>query len=306
MTLDQCLDLAIDRCRNIDNDNWHYFCSIYPFTSENITGYLDLFDFNDRSLLTVGSSCDQILNAILKGCKDITLLDINPFVKYYYYLKVSAILTLNPDNYLSFFKYDYAKRNNFDVFNQNTFNDIRETLMFINYEAYLFWVELFQICSPLIVRKSLFSTDESNRKRIIGSNPYLLNETNYHVLRDNILTTEPTFINQDIFYFNASNKYDNIWLSNIATYITGYDKIDEMVTKYYASLNEKGSFLCSYLYEINDIDEEYSGLDSTIYDLRYFFTKYHSLNPQLSTFDGVFNLTNSHKKVTDAALILKK
>ena len=39
------------------------FSKIYPFTTENIAGYIDYFDFDDKSLLTVGSSGDQILNA---------------------------------------------------------------------------------------------------------------------------------------------------------------------------------------------------------------------------------------------------
>ena len=45
------------------------------------------------------------MNAILMGCKDITLLDINPFVKYYYYLKMALILCVSMDEYLLFLRY---------------------------------------------------------------------------------------------------------------------------------------------------------------------------------------------------------
>ena len=55
---------------------FHTFDKMYPFTTENISGYIDNFDLEGKSLLTVGSSCDQIYNASLKGCKDITILDI--------------------------------------------------------------------------------------------------------------------------------------------------------------------------------------------------------------------------------------
>ena len=54
---------------------------IYPFTTENLNGYMNKLDFKNKKVLTVGSSADQILNVFLLGCKDITLLDINPFVK---------------------------------------------------------------------------------------------------------------------------------------------------------------------------------------------------------------------------------
>ena len=43
------------------------FSRIYSFATENVSGYIDYFNFNDKSLLTVGSSGDQILNAFYNG-----------------------------------------------------------------------------------------------------------------------------------------------------------------------------------------------------------------------------------------------
>ena len=43
--------------------------------------------------LTVGSSADQAISAIARGCKDITVLDICPLTEPYFYLKKSAILS---------------------------------------------------------------------------------------------------------------------------------------------------------------------------------------------------------------------
>ena len=63
------------------------FSRIYSFATENVFGYLKYFDLQDKSLLTVGSSGDQVLNAYFKGCRDITLIDINEFAKFYLYLK---------------------------------------------------------------------------------------------------------------------------------------------------------------------------------------------------------------------------
>ena len=53
------------------------------------------FDFQNKSLLTIGSSGDQILNSFYYGARDITLFDINEYSKYYIYLKIAAIISLN-------------------------------------------------------------------------------------------------------------------------------------------------------------------------------------------------------------------
>ena len=65
------------------------------FANENIKGYIKRFPLEDKKLLTVGSSADTVINASLYGCKDITLYDICPYVKYYYDLKIASLLSLN-------------------------------------------------------------------------------------------------------------------------------------------------------------------------------------------------------------------
>lgn len=43
------------------------FYTLYPFTTENINGYIDLFNLKDKSLLILGSSSDQAINAGLES-----------------------------------------------------------------------------------------------------------------------------------------------------------------------------------------------------------------------------------------------
>ena len=118
--LDQCLKHVIDICEGkfVKEE----FDEIYPFTTENIAGYINKFDLNNKSLLTLGSSSDQAINAIMSGCKDISIIDICPFTKFYFYLKKAAILSLNYDEFLSFFCYrtfyPHLKDNN-KVFNKD-------------------------------------------------------------------------------------------------------------------------------------------------------------------------------------------
>ena len=58
-----------------------------------ISGYLPSLDVKNKKILTVGSSCDQALNALLFGAKHITVYDINPNTEQFYELKREMILT---------------------------------------------------------------------------------------------------------------------------------------------------------------------------------------------------------------------
>ena len=64
MKHEEILALAKNRCTHRSSCIWNRFYSIYPFTTENISGYIDCFDLDKHNLLTVGSSTDQVLNAI--------------------------------------------------------------------------------------------------------------------------------------------------------------------------------------------------------------------------------------------------
>lgn len=309
MDYDETLNLAIQRCEQSSYYDWQSFFNIYPFTTENITGYINYFDLKNKSLLTVGSSCDQTLNAILMGCNDITLLDINPFVKYYYYLKMCAILELDMNEFFAFFRYKnypLVFEDNKNVFNINVFNRIKSILRLLNYEAYLFWDELFQIYSPLMVRDCLFSMDEHHSNTIIESNYYLHNSEYYNLLKNRILKVKPLFINGDILSFETNKQYDNIWLSNIPTYFGEKNMLDVTINKYYQFLKDNGLLLYGYLYQTNGKNDSYYNNYPLIYNFKYLFDKYKEFNPEVISFTGVFSILHNIKSVKDAALILRK
>ena len=76
------------------------FNSIYPFTSENIAGYMKELDLTDKKVITVTGSTDHILNAVLQGATEITTFDINPLTKPYMDLKISALKNLSYKNFI--------------------------------------------------------------------------------------------------------------------------------------------------------------------------------------------------------------
>lgn len=85
----------------------HYsFQRLYHFCNENVSDNMDFLNLEGKSVLTVGPSADRALSAIARGCKDITVLDICPFTEDYFYLKKSAIETIDKNDFekLLFYK----------------------------------------------------------------------------------------------------------------------------------------------------------------------------------------------------------
>lgn len=283
------------------------FQKIYPFTTENIAGYINEFDLKNKSLLTVGSSSDQVLNAILYGCRDITLLDINPFAKCFYYLKIASMLELDMEEYLRFLRFrDFISvfRDNMDVFNIYTFNKIKDTLRLLDYESYLFWDELFQMYKPLEVRDNLFEFEENRSSVIAGSNSYLMNKEVYNETKEKILETNINFVNSDIFKVQLDRTFDNIWLSNIGTYLKDYE-IRIMIDKMMKYLNKDGKMLASYLYSTVR-DTKYDDEWMPIYNLDKVFEDLKEYNINLVSFLGINGIKFNDKNVKDSIIICKK
>lgn len=303
------LNNAIKRCENInvyDEAYFKGFSSIYPFSTENISGYIDSFKLEGKSLLTVGSSADQALNAILKNCKDITVLDINPYTKYYYYLKSSGIIELSKEEFLRFFRYqDYPKtfKKNKEVFNKETYNKLKKTLRLLDYESYLFWDELLSTYKGEYIRNKLFSLDEEKTPIIENMNPYLEDE-NYKELKSKIKKSTPEFIIGNIFKKDIDKTFDNIWLSNIGTYISRHF-LKIMTDKTSNLLNEDGILLISYLYETVK-DSKYQEDWNLIYDLEKTLSILKEYHPEFISFIGVKGLKFNDENIKDSVLVYKK
>ena len=308
--LEEALYTAKERCEGniiLDEASMNGFEEIYPFTTENIAGYINYFDLQDKSLLTVGSSGDQIINAAFKGAKDITLLDINPYAKYYYYLKAAGILELNLTDFNEFFRYnDYPKvfKYNKKVFDKASYKKLKSTLKSLDNDSYLFWDELFDMYQPDYIRFSLFSNDEYGTSVLSKSNLYLQSENTYDETKTKLKELRPEFINEDIFKSNLTKNYDNIWLSNIACYLY-QDKIKGMTDKFADKLAVDGKLLISYLYSI-DMNTEYDDDWSPIYDLKNDLELLKEYSPIFHFFKGVNGIKHIDDDIKDSVLIYQK
>ncbi len=305
------MDCAIKRCEGKidveDGAQENCFYQIYPFTTENISGYINQFYLKNKSILTVGSSGDQAINAILYGCQNISILDVNPYAKFYYYLKIASIINLELEEFMMFLRFkDYPnvfKDNNF-VFNKKLYNKVKLTLRLLDYESYLFWDDLFNSFKSIDIRNRLFSLDENRTNVISDCNPYLKNLTSYKKTRDKIQKVFPHFITGNLFKIDLMRNYDNIWLSNIGTYLPRHF-IKIMTDKLAGSLNQNGNLLISYLYQTT-ANTKYEDGWSLIYDLEKTFNILREYNPNLVSFIGVDGLKFQDSNIKDSILVYRK
>jgi len=288
----------------IDADRFSW---IYPFTTENINGYIDLFSLKDKSLLTVGSSGDQAINAILKDCKDITILDINPFTKYYFNLKKAALLTLNYEEFCKFFCYiDYPKvfKYNYDTFNVESYNKLKELLKQLDEQSFVFWDILFKNCNPEDIRKRLFEYDEERLNVVKKMNLYLKDEDTFNKSKIKIKNINPKFIEGNIFKIKLEKTYDNIFLSNIGTYYSLEDD-KKLVQKLDNNLNINGKMLMCYLYRTTK-DTVYKDEWDPIYDLEKTFKVLEDYITNFESFQGTQGLKFEEENMKDSVLIYQK
>lgn len=267
------LDFNLLRAKSICDGKFIYcepYSRIYTFTTENINGYIKYFDLKNKSLLTVGSSGDQILNAYFHGARDITLYDINPYAKYYVYLKVAAILSLTYDEFQCFFfKRGLNNNSNKDVFSPNLFNKMKLIMKELDYESFYFFNELFSLYGDDTrrIRYSLFDDDEDKNIVIKNYNVYLKNEELYNKLKKKLFDIHFKYINGNIFEDNIKFQYDNIFLSNLCT-TTSLVKFKELLNKLdLNNLKDSGSILLAYLWDANFNSEKYMDDWKEVYKL---------------------------------------
>lgn len=299
---------AVSSVCNGDHCFGEEFSKIYSFTTENISGYIDYFDLKDKSLLTVGSSGDQILNAFYNGARDITLFDLNEYAKYFVYLKISAIMSLSYEEFKLFFFTRSVNpfKENKSMFSKEIFMKLQENLRILDYESYLFFDELFSLYDNKTIRENLFDDDESRNKVILNYNNYLKDENSYNKLKGIINKLYFKYINGDIFLDKIDGKYNNIFLSNLCS-ITSLKNLRDLLVKIDKNnLKEDGSILLGYLWDISFDCNEFDKNWKDIYKMpivRNYLKDYISETHSIKSSRDIMFDTN---KKEDLVLIYRK
>ena len=306
------LDLNLEKVEKILGNlslNKDLYMRIYSFTTENINGYLDLFNFKNRNLLTVGSSGDQVLNGYYKGCQDITLLDINPFAKYYVYLKIAAIMALDYNEFIEFFFRWIDMKYNVRRYNSYGFKKLSSILKTLDYDSYCFFEYLLNNYTRNKISDYLMIDDQDNNSLVIKQiNNYLQSEDSYNKFKNILKDINFNFINQNIFNFQSNTKYDNIFLSNLCS-IKGLNlyQFRDLLTKLKENnLSINGSMLIAYLWNMdfnsNEINFEWKqvyNMPATRFLLEDFITEYYNIT-------GIDDITFNRNLKSDLVMIYKK
>lgn len=251
-TIQEEVDIAL-KLANRNTERYDKYCNIYPWSNENLGGVFEsLYKANSKTL-TVCSSGDHVLNAILYGCKDITAFDINKFTFYYLDLKMAAIESFSLQDFLKFmpgvlndneyieelYKRGRIKTSKYkDIMSQIggiDANDKRkkkkyrqelflskeflENLKNISKQSYAFWTRLYSK-NHNITESFLFKNHSCGSKsNIIFSSNYLKSEEKYQIVKNRLSSTKIKTEWTDIKMLgriNAKEKFDFIHLSNIA------------------------------------------------------------------------------------------
>lgn len=300
--LEKDIEKAILKITDSDAYLRRPFSSIYPFTTENIKGYLDLLHIENKDILTVGASGDHILNLLLKSPKSIDYFDINPFTPYYVDLKISASKQLSLKDFFYFFKDNDTSDNkelSIELFNK--FSDI------LNEESKIFWESLYKIFTPNYIRNSkLFSKDQYKLDILKNLNNYFIEE-NYLKL-SNIKKQKHQFYESDIkFLDNKLDKsYDVILLSNIAQYLSSLEEFKKIIYGLDEHLNDGGLILICYLYDINSMTKYFNTKTMPfIYNLELLGKELKNTNLLLFDSIDIYKYSNLHY-TNDAVLVYKK
>ena len=268
------------------------FNSIYPFTSENIAGYMKDLDLTGKKVITVTGSTDHILNAILQGATEITTFDINPLTKPYMDLKISALKNLSYKNFIKLLLFESNINLDYSIISSLDMSD----------ESKIFWLEQlskFNNNGIELRNSSLFNTKYFNPNSKLWQNLYL-EKNKYNLLKQRLKYANISFINSSLNDLKIDEHFDYMFLSNISDYLNLMYSSDRL-QNYRDLLKEFQKKIdiiyFAYLYDIGN-----SNPRTEIDDLRK--VKEIFFNFQQVEFKSALEGSSQDKK--DGVLILKR
>lgn len=282
------------------------YSRIYFNNTENIKGTQDSLNINkgSRVLTTTGSS-EQALNAIFHGATLVDAFDLNILSGYFLDFKIAAVLSLDYEEYLEFmklfslnYKHEYVRENYLKI-RKNMPKDTKD------YWDNVLFFRLKDYRKNISIIKELFTSFLSD-KDLMERCDFLSNEDNYNILKNNLGNCLIRFINCDVNCLTQiiNNKYDLIYLSNIADYIsTSKEGLipfrDYLKNDLYNYLSDSGELVAAYLYCLNSINNirpiELAGVREEL------FTDF-----EIRSFKGVYKDTNIIHGDTDGIMVLKR
>lgn len=242
-------------------DQNHYE-GLYTNATEDMATYYKAFK-NTESVLTIGASGEQVVNAINSGAKVIDVYDSNRICRYALHLRLAAIQALTLDEFFEYYK----------TFSPFLFVKISE---YLPEEHLMYWGTLYSMFGEKsldgarAIEKLLFTYKRLDEDLVKKINPYL-NPENYNKLKNLINSVTINYLDSDLYSLPkhiAGRQYDVINLSNVYEYLNySHDVRFKHARKYHKfvtqelmpHLNQDGTILVSYLYAWSDaLDEDFA------------------------------------------------
>lgn len=280
------------------SDSFDNYSKFYLNSTENIAGYTNNLDLDNKSVLTVTGSFDQALNLYASNADEVVCFDSNMSTNIISSLKRAAILSLTPEEYLNFFSTDSIY-----LFNKLLYNKMKKYLSYEYLYLFNYLYKTFNISNMY----SLLCHDFSYPKEKIKKFNSFLDYETYRYLSERLRLNDIQIINAnitDLPDIMDEDYFDLVILSNICDYI--HNIYPENTLNNYRKLlisilnkMKKGALIqYEYVYSksISDITEysktnerEYflSGLDTYSIDVQAYDTSYIKLNKKTEHFDTV-------------------
>lgn len=242
-------------------DQNHYE-GLYTNATEDMATYHKAFKKNE-SVLTIGASGEQVVNAINSGAKVIDVYDSNRLCRYALHLRLAAIQALTLDEFFEFYK----------TFSPFLFVKISD---YLPEEQLMYWGTIYSMFGEKsldggrAIEKLLFTYKRLDEDLVRKINPYL-NPENYNKLKSTINSVTINYLDSDLYGLPkhiAGKQYDVINLSNIYEYLNySHDVRFKHARKYHnfvmnelmPRLNQDGTIMVSYLYAWSDeLDKDFA------------------------------------------------
>ncbi len=221
----------------------------YLWTNEDMKLY-PKENLKGKNILTITSSGDHALNAILNGGCVVDSFDVNQFSKYVSALKIAMIKKYG--------YYDFFKRMKWieDVggFNFNSKENIIDGIRkYLSCDEYLFWSTF----ERLRINNKVRFNDVINVYGNLKLNAYV-DVFEYSKLKRKLKCASVTYYDSDVINVakNVSKKYDRVFLSNVLEYVLASNG-PRFVNNYSDVMSKLDKILLPssiiYGYDFNDI-----------------------------------------------------
>ena len=219
----------VDEARNVPtNDDRERYKKVYPWSNENMQALFRNFSIEDKDVLTVIGSGDQVFESLYNGAKNVDAFDCNKLAIYYYFLRKWLIKYKDiayPGNDFFLGREDEVAKVVF----------MARTTSILERKAKLFWMH--------------YLSDKFNRGLFFSHNEPL--DSNFSKDLDGLKKKLNTRVNirlKDVTReYDSDRKYDVIIFSNILEHIHHDDELAVVRRNIEGLLKDDGICVCSHL-----------------------------------------------------------